>query len=112
MTAKKTNELTSGRLSVQILLYSLPLIASNLLQVMFNMADVAVIGQFSGTAALGSVGSTTTLVNIFTGSLLGFGGGISVLAARYLGAHDWKDLHETTHTALVLSLALRSEERR
>ena len=70
MTAKKTNELTSGRLSVQILLYSLPLIASNLLQVMFNMADVAVIGQFSGTAALGSVGSTTTLVNIFTGSLL------------------------------------------
>ena len=39
MTAKKTNELTSGRLSVQILLYSLPLIASNLLQVMFNMAD-------------------------------------------------------------------------
>ena len=106
MTAKKTNELTSGRLSVQILLYSLPLIASNLLQVMFNMADVAVIGQFSGTAALGSVGSTTTLVNIFTGSLLGFGSGISVLAARYLGAHDWKDLHETTHTSLVLSLAL------
>ena len=44
MTAKKTTELTSGRLSVQILLYSLPRIASNLLQVMFNMADGAVSG--------------------------------------------------------------------
>ncbi len=104
--AKSASSLTEGSLPRQILLYSLPLIASNLLQVMFNMADIAVIGQFSGTAALGSVGSTTTLVNIFTGTLLGFGGGISVLAARYLGARDWKDLHETTHTALVLSLLL------
>ena len=86
--AKSASSLTEGSLPRQILLYSLPLIASNLLQVMFNMADIAVIGQFSGTAALGSVGSTTTLVNIFTGTLLGFGGGISVLAARYLGARD------------------------
>ena len=104
--ANAASNLTTGSLPKQILLYSLPLIASNLLQVMFNMADVAVIGQFSGTAALGSVGSTTMLVNIFTGTLLGFGGGISVLAARYLGARDWKDLSETTHTALVLSLIL------
>ena len=102
MTAKKTNELTSGRLSVQILLYSLPLIASNLLQVMFNMADVAVIGQFSGTAALGSVGSTTTLVSLFTGLLIGLGGGVNVAVARGLGMGSDEDVEHTNHSSLLI----------
>ena len=79
---------TSERLPRKILLFSLPLMASNVLQVLFNMADIAVIGQFAGSLSLGAVGSTTTLVTLFTGFLIGMGGGTNVLVARFFGAKD------------------------
>ena len=59
-------QMTEGSLYKNILLFSIPLIFSQLLQVLFNIADVAVVGKFSSAAALGSVGSTTTLVSLFT----------------------------------------------
>ena len=63
-------DLTEGSLWSGILFFSIPLILSNLLQILFNMSDIAVIGRFAGPAALGSVGSTTTLVMMFTGFLM------------------------------------------
>lgn len=98
------HSLTHGPLAKQILLFSLPLIASNVLQVLFNMADIAVVGRFSGAAALGSVGSTSTLVFLFTGFLMGIGNGINVLVARHYGAESEKDVEETIHTALIVAL--------
>ena len=62
-----TKTLTEGPLAKQILLVSLPLALSNLLQVLFNMSDVAVVGRFAGSTALGAVGSTSILVTLFTG---------------------------------------------
>lgn len=59
--------MTEGPLYKNIFLFSIPLIFSHLLQVLFNMADVAVVGEFSSATALGSVGSTSTLVALFTG---------------------------------------------
>ena len=59
--------LTEGPLAKQILLVSLPLVLSNLLQVLFNMSDIAVVGRFAGSTALGAVGSTSTFVTLFTG---------------------------------------------
>ncbi len=76
-------DLTEGSLWSGILFFSIPLILSNLLQILFNMSDIAVIGRFAGPAALGSVGSTTTLVMMFTGFLMGMGGGVNVLTARF-----------------------------
>ncbi len=102
----RTGDLTHGNLARQVLLFSLPLIMSNLLQVLFNISDLAVIGRFAGPNPLGSVGSTTKLVALFTGFLIGMGSGINVLTARYLGAHDDDDVHDTVHTALVLCLAM------
>ena len=64
-------DLTKGNLWKQIFVFSLPLMISNLLQVLFNMADIAVVGRFAGSIALGAVGSTTTLVTLFTGFLIG-----------------------------------------
>ena len=58
---------TSERLPRQILLFSLPLMASNVLQVLFNMADIAVIGRFAGSLSMAAVGSTATAVTLFTG---------------------------------------------
>jgi len=103
MTGQRS--LTEGSLGKGILLFSLPLMASNLLQVLFNMADVAVVGQFAGSRALGSVGSTVTLVTLFTGFLMGIGSGVNVLTARYIGAKDSRAVRDTVHTALLLCLA-------
>lgn len=75
---------------------------SQLLQVMFNMADVAVVGKFSSAEALGSVGSTTTLVSLFTGFLIGMGCGVNVRVAQHLGAKQKQETMETVHTALLI----------
>lgn len=88
----------------QILLFSLPLMLSNLLQVLFNMADIAVVGQFAGALSLAAVGSTATAVTLFTGLLIGIGGGVNALIARYYGARDVQQLGHTIHTAALISL--------
>ena len=93
-------------LFIQILLFSLPLMASNVLQVLFNMADVAVVGRFAGSLSLAAVGSTTIAVTLFTGILIGFASGVSALIARYFGARDEQRLRKTIHTALLLCLCL------
>ncbi|MDE7267102.1 MAG: MATE family efflux transporter [Lachnospiraceae bacterium] len=97
-------DLTKGNLWKQIFVFSLPLMISNLLQVLFNMADIAVVGRFAGSIALGAVGSTTTLVTLFTGFLIGMAGGVNVLVARYLGAKKPKDVEEASHTAVIICL--------
>lgn len=97
-----SQNLTSGPLARQILFFSLPLVASNLLQVLFNMSDLMVVGHFAGPEALGAVGSTTTLVTLFTGFLIGMGSGVNVLIARYFGAGDRRSLRETVHTAALV----------
>ena len=98
-------DLTSGSIWSKMLFFSIPLVVTNFLQVLFNMADIAVIGQFAGSISLGAVGSTTTLVTLFTGILIGMAGGINVLVARYFGAKDKKSTVATIHTSLLVSLA-------
>ncbi len=98
--------MTVGSLPKKILLFSIPLMASQLLQVLFNMADVAVVGRFSSSIALGEVGSTTTLVTLFTGVLIGIGSAVNVIAARYLGAKRSDDLRESIHTSFIISLII------
>ena len=75
-----------------------------LLQVLFNMSDVAVVGRFAGSTALGSVGSTSIFVTLFTGFLIGLGNGINVLVARFYGARNAESVHKTVHSALLVSL--------
>lgn len=103
--SKRNQDMTTGPLGRQILFFSIPLMLSNILQVLFNMADVAVVGRFAGSMALGSVGSTTILVTMFTGFLIGVAGGINVLVALYYGARNEKSVEETVHSSALLSLA-------
>lgn len=98
--------LTEGSLGKKIFLFSLPLMLSNLLQVLFNMADIAVVGKFAGSNALGSVGSTSILVTLFTSFLIGVGGGINVLVALHIGAGNKREAKETITTAYVLCLCM------
>lgn len=107
MTLEKNPPRVKQRaLSIQILLFSLPLMASNVLQVLFNMADVAVVGRFAGSLSLAAVGSTTIAVTLFTGILIGFASGVNALIARYFGARDERGLRKTIHSALLLCMSL------
>ena len=103
--ASGEKNLTEGPLGRQILVFSLPLVLSNLLQAVFNMTDIAVVGRFAGSQALGSVGSTTIFITLMTGFLIGLGGGVNVLVARFYGAEHPKDVERSVHSALLVCLA-------
>ena len=106
MNSQQKITLTSGSLGRNILLFSIPLMLSNVLQVLFNMSDIAVVGRFAGSHALGSVGSTSILVTLFTGFLIGVGSGINVNVARYLGCQSDRDVSETVHTSAILCVII------
>ena len=95
-------EMTTGSLWKNILLFSLPLMGSQVLEVLFNLSDVAVVGRFADYMALGAVGSTTLLVTLFTGILIGMGAGVNVRVAHELGAGNKKGTEETIHTSLLV----------
>lgn len=99
MRAKAVHSMTEGPLARSILAFSFPLMLLNVLQALFNMSDIAVVGRFAGAEALGSVGSTAILVTLFTGFLIGVGSGVNAVTARFLGARQHKDVEETVHTA-------------
>ena len=102
-----TVEMTSGSLWKNILLFSLPLMMTQVLEVLFNLSDVAIAGKYAYNTyiALGSVGSTTTLVSLFTGLLIGLGGGVNVSVARGLGMGSDEDVEHTNHSSLLICLA-------
>ena len=98
-------QITSGSLWKNMFLFSVPLMLSQLLQVLFNMADVAVVGKFSSAEALGAVGSTTILVSLFTGVLIGMGSAVNVRVAQHLGARDKERASASVRTSFVICLA-------
>ena len=102
----KTLDMTQGSLWKHIFLFSMPLVLAQLLEVMFNLSDVAVVGQFADYRALGAVGSTTILVTLFTGFLIGMGSGVNVQVALGLGAKDDKTVEKTIHTAFLICAAI------
>jgi len=97
-------DMTEGKLHGKIVRFAIPLILTNFLQLFFNMADLAVAGQFAGSHALGAVGSTTTSVWLLTGFLIGVASGVNVVVARDLGAKDSAGTVRSVHTAFLLCL--------
>ena len=103
-------DLTHGNLWKQMMLFSLPLMLSNVLQVLFNLSDIFVVSNFGSANSLGSVGSTSTLVVLFTGFLIGMGSGVNALTAHFklftenIGSKSDKDLRETIHTSAIVCL--------
>ena len=98
-------QMTEGPLLPAIVQFSIPLMLSNVLQVLFNMSDIAVVGRFAGAEALGAVGSTATLITLFTGFLIGMGSGVNVTVARYLGASEFREVSESVHTSAIILAA-------
>ena len=97
-------DMTTGSIPVKILKFSIPLMLAQILEVLFNMSDVAVVGKFSSYEALGAVGSTSLLVTLFTGFLIGMGCGVNVRVAQQLGAGQKENVRKTIHTSFLLCL--------
>ena len=97
-------DMCNGSIMDKLISFSLPLMLSSILQLMFNAVDIIVVGRFSGSQALAAVGSTTALINIFTNLFIGISLGANVLAARYFAAGREKEMSESVHTAITLAL--------
>ncbi len=97
-------DMCSGSVLGKMLLFALPLMLSSLLQLLFNAADIIVVGRFAGDNSLAAVGSNSSLINLMTNFFMGLSVGANVLTAGYFGARQKKDLVETVHTAMLLSI--------
>ena len=102
---KRTYEIDmcNGPLLGKILRFSIPLMLSGILQLLFNAADIVVVGQFTGKEAMAAVGSTGALNNLIVNIFLGLSIGTSVLVAQYYGAQSWRNVREVVHTSILLS---------
>ncbi|MGB5128143.1 MAG: MATE family efflux transporter, partial [Blautia wexlerae] len=94
----------NGTIMDKLISFSLPLMLSGILQLMFNAVDIIVVGRFSGSQALAAVGSTTALINVFTNLFIGISLGANVLAARFYAAGKDREMSDTVHTAVTLAL--------
>lgn len=94
----------NGTIMDKLISFSLPLMLSGILQLMFNAVDIIVVGRFSGSQALAAVGSTSALINVFTNLFIGISLGANVLTARFYAAGREKEVSETVHTAITLAL--------
>ena len=97
-------DMCNGPLLSKILLFSVPLMMSGILQLLFNAADIIVVGRFAGSSALAAVGSTSSLINLLINVFVGLSVGVNVLVAKYYGGQREKDMSETVHTAVLTSL--------
>lgn len=97
-------DMCNGPILKKMLVFALPLMLSSILQLLFNAADIVVVGRFAGDESLAAVGSTSSLINLLTNLFIGLSVGSNVLVARYFGAKKEEELRETVHTAMTLSL--------
>ena len=97
-------DMCNGPLVGNLLRFSIPLMASGILQLLFNAADIIVLGQFASSSAMAAVGATSSLNSLMVNLFLGLSIGCSVVMAHSYGAQDWRRVHDTVHTAVLLAL--------
>ncbi len=97
-------DMCNGPILSKMLVFALPLMCSSILQLLFNAADIIVVGNYAGDNSLAAVGSTSALINLLTNFFLGLSVGANVLVARYSGAKKEQEERETVHTAMLLSV--------
>ncbi len=97
-------DMCNGPLLSKILVFSVPLMLSGILQLLFNAADIIVVGRFSGSEALAAVGSTSSLINLIINLFIGVSVGTNVVLARYYGARDAEGVSKTVHTAMLTAI--------
>lgn len=102
----KQKNFTQGHILKQLILYALPLMATNVLQLLFNAADVAVVGVFAGDEPVAAVGATTSLINLCVGLFVGMSVGANVLVARFVGEENEEGVKRVVGSSVLFSLAV------
>ena len=97
-------DMCSGSILPKLLQFALPLMCSSILQLLFNAADIIVVGRFAGDNSLAAVGSNASIIALLTNLFIGLSVGANILAARFFGANDREGMWQTVHTAMLLSL--------
>ena len=97
-------DMTTGSIAKKMLLFTLPLMLSGILQLLYNAADIIVVGRYSGSVALAAVGSNSSLINLLVGLFIGIATGVNVIAAKHYGAKNDKGISDTVHTSMLLGL--------
>lgn len=97
-------DMCNGPILSKLVIFAFPLMLSGILQLLFNAADIIVVGRFAGSESLAAVGSTSSLINLLTNVFIGLSVGANVLVARYYGSQSRKDLEETVHTSILLAV--------
>ena len=97
-------DMTKGSIFWVLLKFSIPLICSSILQLLFNAADVIVVGQFAGDESLAAVGATTAIINLLVNLFIGLSVGTTVIAANFFGSNRNEELSQTVHTAILISV--------
>ena len=97
-------DMCNGSVFRKMLIFAIPLMCSSMLQLLFNAADVVVVGRYAGDNALAAVGSNGPIINLITNLFIGMSIGTNVLTAQYFGGKKYKDLEETIHTSVMLSI--------
>lgn len=103
-SSKYEIDMCSGPIMPKLISFSIPLMLSGILQLMFNAVDIIVVGKFSGSQALAAVGSTTALINLFINLFIGVSLGTNVLSARFYASGKTKEMSETVHTSITFAL--------
>ena len=98
-------DMTTGPFFKKILIFSIPLMLTGVLQLVYNAADVMVVGRFAGSNSLAAVGSTSSLVNLIINLFVGLSTGAGVVTARHIGANANDRIHKSVHTAMAISVA-------
>ncbi len=104
MEKNKKMDMLNGSLFGKIVLFTIPIILSSLIQLLFNAADIIIIGQYEGKEAVSAVGSTGSLINLCINMFIGLSTGVGVTVAQNIGAGEKENLKKTVHTAMALSV--------
>ncbi|MCF0111921.1 MAG: polysaccharide biosynthesis C-terminal domain-containing protein, partial [Erysipelotrichaceae bacterium] len=101
---RKKVDMLSGKILPNLLMFCLPLMLSSILQLLFNAADIVVVGRFAGSDSLAAVSSCGSLVNLITNLFVGLSVGANVVCARDLGSEDYEEVQKAVHTSIVIAI--------
>lgn len=104
MVGKHEMDMCSGPLFSKIVEFTIPVVLTNLLQLLYNAADVIVVGRYTGSTALAAVGSTSSLINLMVNIFIGISFGAGVILAHSIGANNYKKTHDIVHTSMFSSV--------
>lgn len=99
-------DMVNGAIMSKLVAFFVPLMASGILQLLFNAVDLAVVGKWAGSNALAAVGATTALIQMFSNLMMGVSMGANVIVARYIALEDEEGTSESVHTSIAVAIIL------